>query len=166
MTLSRGRFLFHRGDPVSDLFLVTAGSVELLRRQAGGNTLVLQRAGPGAIIAEASIFASRYHCDAMAASTGSLLAIPVSVVHDRFEKDPAFGRSWTARMASELQDTRFRAEILSLRTVAERLDAWLGSRDDALPARGQWKNIAAEIGVTPEALYREIARRRRGRPSG
>ena len=52
-----------------------------------------------------------------------------------------------------------RAEILSLRTVAQRLSAWLELNGE-LPAKGEWLILAAEIGTSPEALYREIARRR------
>lgn len=166
VTLPKGSFLFHRDDPVSYLFLVVAGNVDLVRQQSDGSVLVLQRAVPDAIVAEASVFSSRYHCDAVAASDCSLRAIPVGAVRRRFREDPEFGRSWVVRLAGELQDTRLRAEILSLKTVAERLDAWLGSRDNAMPPKGQWKNVAEELGVSAEALYREIARRARRRPTG
>ncbi len=55
-----------------------------------------------------------------------------------------------------------RSEILSMRTVVKRLDAWLLSHGDRLPAKGEWKNLALQIGVSPEALYRELARRKAG----
>jgi len=29
-----------------------------------------------------------------------------------------------------------------------------------LPAKGEWRSLAAAIGTSPEALYRELARRR------
>ena len=64
-----------------------------------------------------------------------------------------------ASMANEIRSTRLRAEILSLKTVAERLDAWLTFNDDGLPAKGGRIALARELGVSPEALYREIARR-------
>ena len=48
---------------------------------------------------------------------------------------------------------------LSLRTVAERLDAWIAA-SGRYPAKGEWKTVAAEIGNSPEALYRELAKRR------
>ena len=52
------------------------------------------------------------------------------------------------------------AEILSLRTVAERLDARITWRGGEVPPRGTWKTVASELGTSPEALYRELARRR------
>jgi len=53
-----------------------------------------------------------------------------------------------------------RPRPLSMQTVAERLDAWLAARSGDLPTRGTWRQVSMEIGVTPEALYRELARRR------
>jgi hypothetical protein len=43
--------------------------------------------------------------------------------------------------------------------VAERLDAWLGG-ERALQEKGTWQDLAAELGVSREALYRELAKRR------
>jgi CRP-like cAMP-binding protein len=73
---------------------------------------------------------------------------------------PEFADVWIRHLAHELQIARLHAEILSLRTVAERLDACVGWRGGVLPQKGEWRTIAHEIGVSPEALYRELAKRR------
>lgn len=74
---------------------------------------------------------------------------------------PPFPSSkWIARLSHELQSARKRAEIASLRTVGSRLEAWLIWNDGALPARGYWRDLANEIAVSPEALYREFSGRR------
>ena len=54
-----------------------------------------------------------------------------------------------------------RAEGLrpSSRSAADR---WLFSYGKRMPAKGAWKSLAHQIGVSPEALYRELARRRTG----
>ena len=65
-------------------------------------------------------------------------------------------------LARSVQAARVRAEIRSLPRVAERLDAWL-AEGNALPGKGQRQELAAELGVTREALYRELSRRRTGR---
>lgn len=67
--------------------------------------------------------------------------------------------AWSAHLARSVQVARMRAEIRNLRTVAERVDAWQGE-GRALPEKGRWQDLAAELGVTREALYRELARRR------
>ncbi|WP_291828294.1 hypothetical protein [Bosea sp. (in: a-proteobacteria)] len=63
-------------------------------------------------------------------------------------------------LAREVQTARLRAELLALRTVAERLDAWLDLDGGGIPPRGERLRLAAEFGVSPGALYREINRRR------
>ena len=64
------------------------------------------------------------------------------------------------RLAQELQRARFQVEIVAMKKVAARLDAWIAS-SGPLPPKGEWVRLAAEIDVTPEALYREIAKRDR-----
>ena len=78
-----------------------------------------------------------------------------------FFADQDFAKAWAMHLSGEVRNARLRSEILTLKTVAERLDAWLADRGQ-LPERGNWKAIAQEIGTSPEALYREIARHRNG----
>jgi CRP-like cAMP-binding protein len=85
------------------------------------------------------------------------------VIETALRTDNRLIRIWTQHLALELQRTRDRAELLSLKSVAAKVDAWLAIEGGSLPARGQWHRLAGEIGVTPEALYRELARRRRHR---
>lgn len=76
----------------------------------------------------------------------------------QFQEDADFARAWATRLAREVQPTRLRSEIPALRTVAERLEAWL-TWHGLLPAKGELKQVALQIGVSPEALYRKVARR-------
>lgn len=158
--LAAGGLLFHRGDPVEHLFLVLDGTIELTRHRADGGMVVLQRAAPNAVLAEASVFSERYHCDASAVTPSVLLAVPIAVVRAKLVQSPEFAEAWAMYLAHEVQAARLRSEILSLKTVAERLDAWLLSHGECLPAKGAWKSLAHEIGVSPEALYRELSRRK------
>lgn len=157
--VEKGETLFHRGDPIHMLFLVAEGYVHLMRFQAHGNSAVLQRAGPMTVLAEASVFSDRYHCDAIATTTGRVLLVPMMTMRQLLEREPVFARGWMSHVSGELQKVRTRAEILALRSVGSRLDAWTAFNDGELPPKGQWKNLAEEIGVSPEALYRELAKR-------
>ncbi len=164
--LAAGSFLFHPDDPVRAMHLVLAGEVRLIRLQADGGSLVLQRAGAGAVLAEASLFAARYHCAAQAAAASDLLVFRRADLRTRLARDPGFAEAWTRHLAAEVQAARQRAEILSLNTVAARLDAWIAGNGGALPPKGAWRSIAQEIATSPEALYRELALRRRPKLGG
>lgn len=157
--LGAGQYLFHLGEPVAALYVVLAGEIDLIRHQESGGAIVLQRADPGDILAEASLFSSRYHCDAIARTPSTVRGIPARLLRARLRGDPALSEAWSAHLAREIQDARFRSEVLSLRTVGSRLDAWLAWHG-AMPPRGEWKQVAHQIGVSAEALYREMARRR------
>ena len=158
-----GALLFRRGDEVSALHLVLDGEAHLVRHRADGGRLVLQRAAPKTVLAEASVFSERYHCDCVAVVPTRTHAVGRAAVRALLAEDAAFAESWAVHLSHELQTTRLRAEILSLRTVRERLDAWMACNGDRLPPKGTWNMIASEIGTSSEALYRELARRRKGR---
>lgn len=157
-SFDEGQYLFHRDDSVKFMFLIETGSAHLIRHHQNGTAVVLQRAGAGSILAEASLFTAKYHCDAVAKSPVVAHLISKSAVQELFFGNQDFAKSWASHLTGEIRHARLRAEILSLKTVAERLDAWLADRGE-LPARGNWKAISEEIGTSPEALYREIARR-------
>ena len=161
----KGALLFAQRDKVQSLHLIETGAVHLVRHQIGGFALTLHRADAGAILAEASLFSERYHCDAVAQQPTRTVCIPKATVQAEMTRDPALTRAWAVFLTREVQATRARAEILALRTVANRLDAWLAMRGGDLPDKGGWKSVAGEIGVSAEALYRELARRRRGNTS-
>ncbi|MBA3446033.1 MAG: Crp/Fnr family transcriptional regulator [Pseudaminobacter sp.] len=158
--LAAGSVLFRADDPVLSLFLVTAGELRLARALPHGFQLTLQRAGSASILAEASLFTDRYHCDALAAEDSAVRAVPTAKVRAALASDPALASALLAHLAGEVHRTRMRAEILSLKSVAARLDAWMAFNGDVLPPKGRRHLVASEIGVTPEALYRELARRR------
>ncbi|MCC1492810.1 Crp/Fnr family transcriptional regulator [Cognatishimia sp. F0-27] len=152
-------YLFHAGDPVRFVHLVEDGAVHLERTQIIGQVMCFQRARHGDVLAEASIYAEAYHCDARIVEPTRLRRLCVDRLVKRLETVPELTRAWQARLARTVQTTRLLAEIRGLKTVAQRLDAWL-DQNGALPSKGQWQDLAQVLAVSPEALYREIARRR------
>jgi CRP-like cAMP-binding protein len=158
-TVPEGAFLFGIGEPVEAIHVVEHGLIQLVRWQADGAMAVLQRAGQGDIVAEASLFAPSYHCDGVAVRDSDVWWVTANDVRSLLREDMIFANAWIAHLSRQLHLSRRRTEILALRTVRMRLEAWLAWNDGVLPTKGAWKNLAEEIGVSPEALYREIALR-------
>lgn len=158
--MPQGATIFAAGDPVTHVFRLETGEAALRRVTPGGAELVLQRAGPADVLAEASVYSDSYHCDAVTRSQGTRLrAIPRKAFLDALEAEPVAARAWARRLARAVQSSRALAEIRTLRTVSERLEAW-ESLGGVFPGKGRIHDVAAELGVTREALYRELARRR------
>jgi CRP-like cAMP-binding protein len=161
VALGSGQYLFHIGDRVRAIYLVKEGWVHLIRHQNDGTVLILQKSGPGSVVAEASVYSETYHCDAVASGPAQLRSFAKADILLRLHDDRDFADAWAKHLAHELQKARLHAEILSIKTVARRLDAWIVSHDGDTPRKGDWKMVANEIGISPEALYREMAKRQR-----
>jgi CRP-like cAMP-binding protein len=157
--LRPGETLFRAGDRVGSVALVQAGRIDLVRCGGDGARLILQRAGPGSVVAEASVYAEAYHCDAVACGAATAALAPVAAFRAALAADQGLAAAWAAHLARCVQAARLGAEIRTLRTVAARLDAWLEA-GGTVPAKGARQDLAAELGVSREALYRELARRR------
>lgn len=152
--------VFEMDDPVRGFHVIKSGLVHLVRIQKNGGMVILQRAEPGAILAESSVFTDTYHCSAVAIQASTLRIYPRDAVRNLFETNPMAVQAYAIHLASEVRTARRRAEILALRKVSERLDAWLTWNHGVLPERGAWHHVADEIGISKEALYRELAKRR------
>lgn len=158
LSLGVGERLFTRGDRARFMFILLSGEIELVRYQRDGKELILYRAVEGRVIAEASLYADHYHCDAVCTDPATVVSIQKDLFKKLLRESPDLAGQWSAYLAWELQNTRYRSELLNRRTVHDRLEGWLDWNGGKLPPRGKLKNLASEIGVTPEALYRELAK--------
>ena len=148
--------LFGRGDRIRHLHLVRSGRVALRRALSDGGALTLHVAGPGEIVALASLFADAAHCDAVCERETRVASRPVGHVLDWLGASPAAAA--LAETARQVQALRARVEVLRLRRLSDRLDAYLDLH--GAPEFGDWVRVADWIGVTAPALYRELGQRR------
>ena len=160
LSLAVGERLFHREDPIERMYLLPIGAIDLVRYQRDGKQVILHRAQARAVLAEASLYFEHYHCDAVCVRPATVLSIPKRRFERLLHVDRKLAALWPAYLARELQNARYRSELLTRKTVAERLAGWLEMNGGKLPPKGQWKSVASEVGVSPEALYRQLARHR------
>lgn len=155
LSLKSGDRLFCRGDLVQSAFLLKSGCVDLRRSQADGAEFVLNRATPGSVLAEASLYSDRYHCDGDCAEDAEIAVLPKARMLSLLRTDPDLAAAWAAQLARSLQGARQQAELLRRNKVQQRLTGWLDWHGN-LPPKGTRRALAAELGVSPEALYRAI----------
>lgn len=154
-----GTTLFRAGDPVRNIHYVVSGCLSLRRVSETGTRMILQLARPGDILAEASAYSDTYHCDGVSVTDTEYRTMFKPAFAAHLKRDPALQQDWMQRLAKGIQTARIRAEIRGLKTVSARLDMWL-MLGGPMPPKGQWHLVAAEIGVSPEALYREMKQRK------
>lgn len=160
--LAAGEALFRAGDRVKALYVVVTGRLQLVRTSAAGSVVTLHRAGDGETFAEPSLFSERYHCDAVAEVPTEVIAYAKTDIIKGLAKDSDRMLLLLRHLAAQVMGLRSRAEILSLKGATQRLIAYFrlqtapGSR--VLNVNSTWKQVAMEIGLTHEALYRALAR--------
>jgi len=158
-SLAKGQVLFRNAEPVNFMYIMEEGCVELVRYTQSGTRLVLSSVRPGYVLAEASVYAETYHCDGVSLARSRVRRISTAEFQQKLAANPNLYYVWAKTLAHELQAARMNAEIRTLRTVAEKVDVWLES-NKSLPPKGELQVLAQSLGVTREALYRELAKRR------
>lgn len=159
--LKSGEALFRLGDKTAGLCEVITGRVRLVRVDRSGHEIVLHSAGPGDTIAEASLFSPKYHCDAIASTDATVRVYPKSAVLAALAQDRKAAHAFTATLARQVMSLRTRIEQRNIRSARERVRHFLAlnigvdGRTITLP--GTLKDLAAELGLTHEALYRTLA---------
>lgn len=165
--VAKGDWVFRKGEAVHSVFFVLVGEVHLSRFSRSGSEITLHRAGPRQFFAEAALNAARYQCNAIASRDSTVLAFPAPGVRKLLGQDPVFAREWSAVLARELHSARARLERLALKSAAERVVHYLqteGTGDHfEVRLHGTVKDLAQELGLTHEALYRTLARLKRER---
>ncbi len=159
--LKAGETLFHLGDKASGLYEVVSGRVRLARVDSSGHEVVLHVAGPGETFAEASLYSPAYHCDAIASSNALVRLYPKAAVLNAFARDRKAAQAFAATLARQVMTLRTRIEQRNILSAHERVRHFLALNADAdgrsVELRGTLKDLAAELGLTHEALYRTLA---------
>ena len=159
--LKSSEALFRLGDKPAGLCEVLAGRVRLARVDRAGHEIVLHVAGAGETLAEASLFSPSYHCDAIASTDALVRIYPKAALLAAFDKDAKALRAFTAALAHQVMNLRTRIEQRNIRSARERVRHFLklnvGVDGRTVALRGTLKDLAAELGLTHEALYRTLA---------
>lgn len=159
--LESGETLFRQGDKASAIFEVEEGRLRLIRHTIDSHPVTLHTARPGDLLAEAALFAGRYHCDAMAAVASSVRAYPKRQLLAAFRSDPDLGERFMAVLAHQIHALRGRLEERNIRSARGRVLHHLALAADndgrTVHLEGTLIDLAAEIGLSHEVLYRTLA---------
>lgn len=157
--LAAGQVLFSVGDRAAGLYEVVSGKVKITRIDSAGRELVIRVARAGDSFAEPSIFSPIYHTSAEAVTLTILRFYRKAVLLAEFARNPQFTQSFMAVLARKAADLVTRLERLNIHSARHRVRHYLATGAEAgmivLPSTV--KDLAAELGLTHEALYRTLS---------
>lgn len=152
-TVGSGEVLFVQDAVTTGLFYLISGTIDLKRMTSAGHSITIHRARPGDTFAEASLFSDSYHCTATAVDEACVIACSRLAITRLLDTDIEFARSMAARFAAQIQQSRRRVELLSIRAADERI---LAALKDGLLVE-DITSFAEMIGLAPETVYRTLA---------
>ena len=160
--LDTGQVLFLSGDPCDGFYTVLEGSVRLLKPQGDGGELLLNVVHPGQSFAEAALFAGGVFPATARAVEATLLAkVPRAPFLALLRSDVELCLKMLESLA--IWHHRLTQQVQQLRAVDSggRLKAWLleearRNPQGAILLRMPKKILAAQLGMTPETLSRQL----------
>lgn len=145
--------LFVQDSSTAGLFFLVSGTIDLKRTTNAGHSVMIHRARSGDTFAEASLFSDTYHCTATAVSETIVIECKRAAISRLLDTNIKFARSMAARFATQIQETRRRVELLSIRSANERI---LAALNDGLLVE-DITTFAEVVGLAPETVYRSLA---------
>lgn len=160
--IAAGGELFRRGDPATAIFAVESGRLRLVRRTVDDHLVILHTASAGELLAEAALFASTYHCDAVAALPSRVRVYSKAKLLAAMRAEPALIEGFAATLARQLQALRARLELRNIRSAEARVLQYFalaaGPDGRTVALDGKLQDIAGDLGLSREALYRTLAK--------
>jgi CRP-like cAMP-binding protein len=159
--LEAGEALFRQGTRATAIFEVEQGRLRMIRH-VDHRPVVLHTAKSGDLFAEAALFAPVYLCDAVAAAACRVRVYPKRQVLAAFRNDPALGERFMSVLSHQIHQLRAQLEERNIRSARKRflhrLALAAGPDGRTMQLDGTLMDLATEIGLTHEVLYRTLAK--------
>lgn len=159
MDMGKGQRIFRFGNEVDAVYRVVDGEVCLTRFSPEGAEIVLYRARENDFFAEAALFGTHYHCDAICTRSGHCIRLPVEALRHCLANNPGFTMEWVATLSQNLRQQRAAQERLGLKSLRMRVIHYMVDRgkEGRVELNQPIIRWAVELGASHEALYRTLA---------
>lgn len=166
MHFRRRQTLYRLNDPVTLIYFVRRGELEAARYSPDGDALVMMRASSGEFFAEQALAVDCYACAAHAKTDSDVYGLPKPAVLSALHDDTAFAMAFLQAQMKNARRQCSRYERVRLRRAEDRVIHFLvceSGPEGGVRLPGSGADWAAELGLTPESLYRALARLRNER---
>lgn len=148
--LPRRETIYNEGDPIREVFLLTAGCVKVTQLGPNGQEVILRLHGPSELIGAQGLSAGKLHlATARAIQTSTALVWEASVFESISDRIPSLRRNTARILGERLQEMEERFREISTQKVASRLSHQLIR---LLKQLGRGADHPVEIGLSREEL--------------
>lgn len=158
--LVAGQVLFHYRDPAESIFALEIGRIRLVRYTGEGNLVVFQIVRAGESFAESALFTQLYHCQAVVEVPSRVICYPKTLVLEALQRSE-LALSLLRQFDRKSQFLKKLLELRTIRSARDRILQYLlfsvSPGETRLYFDRPYKDIATELGLSPETLYRTLA---------
>ena len=161
--LAPDQILFHQGDAASAFFVVETGRLKIARRVPEGRAITFQVARPGDSFAELAIFSDFYACTATAEIASRVVVYPKQPLLVALREYSNLSEDFMTQLVRRSLSLIVQLELRNIRTAHRRVLQYLNflastENTGIISFDRPLKEIAIDLGLTPETLSRALAR--------
>ena len=155
--------LFWQGNSASFFFVVQTGRFKVIRFSNPNHRILLNFAKAGDCLGETALFSEVYSCTAISETTSEVIIYPKTLLLSSLYYYPALFESLTEMLVKTNRHLKLRLELQNIRSAHQRLLKYLHYLADSNNSKvitfdQPLKQVAAELGFTPETLSRALLR--------
>lgn len=158
--LAAGEILFTQREPVESAFFLESGQIHLVHYTEDGELIHHYTVRAGESFAEVALFKERYLCTAIANTLSRVLLLPKPLYISALRTSPELANAFMEQLAERLHETKLLLQLRSIRSAQKRVLHYLqlNVQTDGITVyiERPLKEIADDLGLTPEALSRAL----------
>ncbi len=156
-----GQRLFQQGDLVKYFFIVQTGRFKLIRYLDSSNIITLKFAQAGESLGDRSLFSDVYDNSAIAQVYSTVIVYSKQILLSSLREYPDLAVDFMAILVKKIQSLQVDLELRNIRLSHQRLLQYLrylaiGDNNTVVKVDRPLKEIAIELGFTPETLSRAL----------
>ncbi|MEM6423624.1 MAG: Crp/Fnr family transcriptional regulator [Cyanobacteria bacterium P01_H01_bin.119] len=157
--------LFHQGGTTADGFLLMGGRLKLVRYIDENHSFTLGMVKPGEWVAPWALFETQHRCSAIATKPTQVQVYPKFSLLPTLRTHGALAIAVMEQLAVQLHTLSFQHGLRDVRAAHDRLRYYLVNLSPpeitgstVIELEYPFKDIAADLGLTPETLSRALSR--------
>lgn len=161
--LVAGETLFTQENEATRFYVVTKGRIRLVRYLDRGKVSTFEIVRPSQTLAEMALFTDIYSCTAIAEIDSEVIAYPKEELLEVLRTHPELAVDFMEMLVRKIQSLKFRLELRDIKIAHERVLHYLRQlvnfpEETTVILDRPLKDIAEDIGFTPETLSRALIR--------
>ena len=160
ISLRKGQYLFHAGQPVDAVYYLFDGEIKAVGRVDDGLEVTLIQVGGGEFFAESELADAHHSFDAVAISPCRVAVLPTVSIKQCVKEGGECALAFVLALSSNSHKQCARFQRLRLKKARDRILDYLvchGGTRKVVEFNSPLLNFAHDLGLAPESLYRALA---------